>query len=189
MIVKWMMLWPLLGQISLRASWNGINQWMDVYGQNCVRHQEICHAPETWFKIKHFVSVFMPVTPHTREGEKEKKGFGLTTTVYLTYCWALIGVPQVCKLNNGPKRTRAAFSPVPLHGWWKTQNPVGNLEKGNNFAPVDDMKLRLWSFYDGKRHSRITPPNPGIEYNPTQLNHTTARWGNTIEKWQRQTDG
>lgn len=76
----------MLGQISLRAGWNGINQRMDKYRQYCVQHQEICRAPGTWFKIKHFVSVFMPVRPHTREGEKEKKGFGLTTAVYLTYC-------------------------------------------------------------------------------------------------------
>ncbi len=32
-----------------------------IQAKRCVQHQERCHALGTWFKIKHFVSVFMPV--------------------------------------------------------------------------------------------------------------------------------
>lgn len=134
--------------LSVGRRWRDKSMGGHIQAKRCVQHRERCYALGTWFKIKHFVSVFMPVFTHIdaiREGKREKVcvAESLTLAVYLTYYCPLIGVPQVCKPNNRPKRTTAAFYQVLLQCWWRTSNTVGNLKKGNCLTQFDWQSVRI----------------------------------------------
>lgn len=69
-----------------------------IHAKKCVQHQEKSHALGIWFKIKHFVSVFMPVYTLI-DAIRERKGTcgreldtGRISHLLLTTDWNVSGV-------------------------------------------------------------------------------------------------